>query len=53
MDTVYRGYNPAIQRQVAIKTSHGALRLKEEAHAFMERFKREAQAAGRLFTRTS
>lgn len=48
MGVVYKGFDRSIKRHVAIKTIHGALLLKEEGHEFMERFKREAQAAGRL-----
>lgn len=48
MGIVYKGFDRAIKRHVAIKTIHGALLLKDEGHEFMERFKREAQAAGRL-----
>jgi serine/threonine-protein kinase len=48
MGTVYEGYDPIIARQVAIKT----VRLPEpddlEAQDELARFKREAQAAGRL-----
>jgi len=48
MGTVYEGFDPIIARQVAIKT----VRLPEpddhEAQEELARFKREAQAAGRL-----
>jgi serine/threonine-protein kinase len=48
MGTVYEGYDPIIARQVAIKT----VRLPEpddlDAQDELARFKREAQAAGRL-----
>src|SRR5271156_7212192 len=48
MGTVYEGFDPIIARQVAIKT----VRLPDpddvEAQEGLARFKREAQAAGRL-----
>src|ERR1700686_4529877 len=48
MGTVYEGFDPIIARQVAIKT----VRLPDpddvEAQEELARFKREAQAAGRL-----
>jgi serine/threonine protein kinase len=48
MGIVYKGYDTAIRRHVAIKTIHGALLLKDDGEEFLERFRREAQAAGRL-----
>lgn len=48
MGIVYEGYDPVIERTVAIKTIRGD--QLEQAHAaeILARFKREAQAAGRL-----
>ena len=48
MGIVYEGYDPVIERAVAIKTIRGD--QLEQAHAaeILARFKREAQAAGRL-----
>ncbi len=51
MGVVYRGFDPGIQRQVAIKTIHRALAQGEDAAAvgsMAARFRNEAQAAGRL-----
>lgn len=48
MGVVYKGFDTSIRRHVAIKTIHGALLLKEDGEEFQERFRREAQAAGRL-----
>lgn len=48
MGIVYKGYDTSIRRHVAIKTIHGSLLLKDDGEEFLERFRREAQAAGRL-----
>ncbi len=49
MGTVLDGWDPAIERRVAIKTVRLAdAAADEEAAEALERFKREAQAAGRL-----
>jgi hypothetical protein len=49
MGTVLDGWDPAIERRVAIKTVRLAdAAADEEAADALERFKREAQAAGRL-----
>jgi serine/threonine-protein kinase len=48
MGVVYEGYDPMIKRPVAIKTIRGDQLAKEEAADILARFRREAQAAGRL-----
>jgi serine/threonine-protein kinase len=48
MGTVYDGWDPAIDRRVAIKTVRLADAEDEETAEALARFKREAQAAGRL-----
>jgi serine/threonine-protein kinase len=48
MGTVYDGWDPAIDRRVAIKTVRLADADDEETVEGLARFKREAQAAGRL-----
>ncbi len=48
MGVVYEGFDPAIERTVAIKTILPAQLSSEEAANVLARFKREAQAAGRL-----
>ena len=48
MGVVYKGYDPSIKRHVAIKTIRAELLSTDDGGEFMERFKREAQAAGRL-----
>ncbi len=49
MGVVYRGYDPEIGRQVAIKTIKRTLDLPpSKRKEYLERFRREAQAAGRL-----
>lgn len=45
MGAVYEGENTLIARRVAIKVLHGELRSQTDA---LERFEREAQAAGRI-----
>jgi len=48
MGMVYRGFDAAIERAVAIKSiSRGALPIDEQSGT-LDRFRREAQAAGRL-----
>ncbi len=48
MGTVYDGYDPRIERRVAIKTMPLPDPSDEEGAEGLARFKREAQAAGRL-----
>jgi serine/threonine-protein kinase len=48
MGTVYDGWDPVIGRRVAIKTVRLLDEADSEALEGLERFKREAQAAGRL-----
>lgn len=48
MGIVYEGYDPFIQRAVAIKTVRISSADKSEAEETFRRFRREAQAAGRL-----
>ncbi|MBU6424700.1 MAG: serine/threonine protein kinase [Rhodospirillales bacterium] len=48
MGTVYEGYDPIIDRRVAIKTVKLPDQEDVEAQEELARFKREAQAAGRL-----
>ena len=48
MGIVYAGYDPNIQRTVAIKTVRKDLIDKELTDQFLARFKNEARAAGRL-----
>ena len=48
MGVVYEGYDPVIERTVAIKTIRPEQLEKTQAVEILARFKREAQAAGRL-----
>ena len=48
MGVVYEGFDPVIERTVAIKTILPAQLNSAEAAGVLARFKREAQAAGRL-----
>src|SRR5690606_15268702 len=48
MGVVYKGWDPVIERTVAVKLLRTELLSEEDAAAFRARFKREAQAAGRL-----
>ncbi len=48
MGIVYEGNDPVIERRVAIKTVHKALLEGDGGQELLARFKREAQAAGRL-----
>ena len=48
MGTVYEGFDPVIERTVAIKTIRPEQLEKSQAAEILTRFKREAQAAGRL-----
>jgi serine/threonine-protein kinase len=48
MGIVYKGYDPHIERYVAIKTIRKDLVDPEVAQQYMARFKNEARAAGRL-----
>ena len=48
MGVVYRAIDPVIQRPVALKTVIKSLLDPVEAQGLLDRFKREAQAAGRL-----
>lgn len=47
MGVVYEGFDPDIERTVAIKVLHGHLRETAEGKDFAERFRREARAAAR------
>lgn len=48
MGTVYEGWDPIIERQVAIKTVNLPDASDPETEEALARFRREAQAAGRL-----
>lgn len=48
MGVVHKGYDPAIQRHVALKVIRKADLDPGESSAVLERFKREAQAVGKL-----
>ena len=48
MGIVYEGFDPFIERTVAIKTIQKSMIDKSEAQEILSRFRREAQAAGRL-----
>jgi serine/threonine-protein kinase len=48
MGTVYRGRDPVIHREVALKVLRKSALDPEDAPGLLERFKREAQAAGKL-----
>ncbi len=48
MGVVYEAFDPVLQRRVAIKTILPAQLVRGEAADVLARFKREAQAAGRL-----
>lgn len=48
MGVVYRGFDPLIEREVAIKTLRADLLEGNEKSTLLARFKHEAQAAGRL-----
>ncbi|MBX3667674.1 MAG: protein kinase [Rhodocyclaceae bacterium] len=48
MGIVYEGFDPLIERRVAIKTLATNLLDSEESAEYRERFRREASAAGRL-----
>ena len=48
MGVVYEGWDSIIERTVAIKTIHKALLEGDGGQTLLDRFKREAQAAGRL-----
>ena len=48
MGVVYEGYDPMIKRIVALKTIRADQLAGENAEAVIARFRREAQAAGRL-----
>lgn len=48
MGTVYRGRDPVIHRDVALKVLRKSALAPEDAPGLLERFKREAQAAGKL-----
>jgi eukaryotic-like serine/threonine-protein kinase len=49
MGIVYRGYDPAIERLVAIKVMHEHLFKGEEGNDFAQRFQHEARAAARCW----
>jgi len=48
MGVVYEGYDPMIKRRVALKTIRADQLAGENAETVIARFRREAQAAGRL-----
>ena len=48
MGVVYKGFDPVIERTVAIKTIRKDALDTKELEPLLARFKREAQAAGRL-----
>ena len=48
MGIVYKGFDPSIQRHVAIKTIRREILLEDKSGEYLTRFKREAQAAGRF-----
>jgi serine/threonine-protein kinase len=48
MGVVHKGYDPAIQRHVALKVIRKAELDPSDSSAVLERFKREAQAVGKL-----
>ena len=48
MGVVYEGFDPYIERRVAIKTVLKSMLDNSEAQDMLNRFRREAQAAGRL-----
>ena len=49
MGIVYRGFDPIVQRTVAIKTLHaGLFNDKEQREAYLQRFFREIRLAGTL-----
>jgi len=48
MGVVYQGHDPDIDRIVAIKTLHAHLMSDSERASWLERFAREARAAGRV-----
>lgn len=48
MGIVYEGFDPLIRRRVALKTIRRDQLDRAEAQELLERFRREAQAAGRL-----
>lgn len=48
MGVVYKGFDPMIERNVALKTIRKDLLSHADIEIFLTRFKREAQAAGRL-----
>jgi len=47
MGIVYEGFDPDIQRRVALKVLHPHLTSKKNSAEFLDRFKREAQSAAR------
>jgi tRNA A-37 threonylcarbamoyl transferase component Bud32 len=48
MGTVFEGFDPTIGRRVAIKTLRTEMFERQQLPGVLERFKREAQSAGRL-----
>lgn len=48
MGVVYKGFDPNIARQVAIKTIHASLLDTDMGRELLDRFRNEAQAVGRL-----
>ena len=51
MGSVYRGFDPAISRAVAIKAISKGMVGEEDLKHIMQRFRHEAQAVGRLVIR--
>jgi eukaryotic-like serine/threonine-protein kinase len=49
MDVVFRGYDPVLDRAVAIKSLRRELAKGNAAEGWNDRFRRRARAAGRLF----
>ena len=48
MGVVYKGFDSSVKRHVAIKTIRSELLELDDSEEYMQRFQREAQAAGRL-----
>lgn len=48
MGVVYKGFDPSIQRHVAIKTIRREILSEDDTGEYLARFKQEAQAAGRF-----
>ncbi|MGE5270382.1 MAG: serine/threonine-protein kinase [Thiohalocapsa sp.] len=48
MGDIYEAYDPVMERQVALKVLRRELTARDDANAWLERFRQEARAAGRL-----